>query len=134
MPVEHKTEISIRYAETDQMGTVHHAAYALYFEQARVEHLSAVGLPYHKLEEQGLLLPVVEMVIRYLKPFRFGEKITVVSRFLPVTGARLTVEYELYHEKELMATGRTMHAFISKERKPLRPPREITERISSEKS
>ena len=125
MASEHRTDISVRYAETDQMGTVHHASYPLYFEQARVEHLIALGLPYDKLEGKGVLLPVVEMTVQYVKPLRFGDRFAVVSRIPPAVGARLFVEYEIVRGGELMATGRTVHAFLSRDRRPLRPPPEF---------
>ena len=130
MPSEHKTEIDIRYAETDKMGMVHHSAYVVYLEQARVEHLKAIGLPYHKLEERGVFLPVIELKIDYLKPARFGQKINVVSKIFPVKGARLKVEYSLFCGDELILTGYSIHAFIGENKRPIRPARDIIKAIN----
>lgn len=130
MMAEHTTVIPVRYAETDQMGTVHHASYPVYFEQARVEHMEAAGVPYHELEAQGVLLPVVTLTVEYLKPLRFGEKMTVLTRMKPVQGVRLTIEYEIRRGDELCVTGSTIHAFISRERRPMRPPLSVISRLA----
>ncbi|MFH0919137.1 MAG: thioesterase family protein [Fibrobacterota bacterium] len=126
---EHATRLTVRYGETDQMGFVHHSAYVLYLEAARVEHLKALGLPYHDLEAEGVLLPVIELHINYFKPARFGQEITVISRFCPVRGVRLKVEYEISAGDERLVTGHTDHAFMGRNGRPLRPPEHVTARL-----
>ncbi len=63
--IEHSFAIGIRYGETDQMGYVHHANYALYLEEARMDLLYVNGIDIQEMEKQGIILPVVEMKIRY---------------------------------------------------------------------
>jgi acyl-CoA thioester hydrolase len=129
MALEYQIDINIRYSETDQMGTVHHSSYVLYLEQARVEHLKAIGLPYHEMEKRDIHLPVIELKVEYLKPAMFGEKIKVVSKILPPMGVRLKVEYSLFCREDLVLTGYSMHAFTGKNGKPVRPPKDIIQAL-----
>ena len=71
--------VKVRYAETDQMGVVHHAAFLVWLEAARVEFLDQCGMRYDRLEEQGIFLPVTEVRCRYRQPVRFGEMGRVVQ-------------------------------------------------------
>ena len=71
------TKIKVRYAETDQMGYVHHSHYALYLEEARMDLLKTMGIDYAQLEKDGIIMPVVEMRTRYSSPLRFGDSIVV---------------------------------------------------------
>ena len=72
-----KTQIRVRYAETDQMGFVYYGNYAMYFEVARVEALRAVGFSYREMEDSGILMPVLESHITYLKPGKYDDLLTV---------------------------------------------------------
>jgi acyl-CoA thioester hydrolase len=130
MLAEYKTELIVRYAETDQMGSVHHASYLIYMEAARVEHLKAAGLPYHEMEKAGLFLPVVELAVKYHKPAKFGQKLLMTSRILPLSGIRLKVEYALGESGILLMEGYSLHAFVGRDGKPSRPPREIRQLLS----
>lgn len=129
MPTEHKTPIVVRYAETDQMGSVHHSSYVLYFEAARVEHLSALGLPYHEIEKGGAFLPVIELSVQYHKPARFGDTVEVLTRFQPLSGIRMIVDYEIVRGQEKLVSGRTVHAFVGPDGRPCRPPAAAAERL-----
>ena len=77
-----KTEykIEVRYYETDQMGIVHHSNYIRYFECGRSDLLKQIGLPLEKIEESGIMLPVLSVECRYRVPARLGDVLTVVSR------------------------------------------------------
>jgi len=124
MATEFRTNIIVRYAETDQMGAVHHASYVIYFEAARVEHMKSIRAPYHELEKRGIFLPVVELSTRYYRSARFGDELVMRSRLFPVQGIRLRVEYELYRAEELLADGHTVHAFVDQSGKLKRPSAE----------
>ena len=76
MPVS-QTRIRVRYAETDRMGLLHHANYLVYFEQARTELLRQLGLTYKDLEDQGFLLVVTKVEIRYKSPARYDDVLTI---------------------------------------------------------
>ena len=116
--------VRVRYAETDQMGIVHHSVYAVYFEEARVEFMRHVGVPYGELEKKGVLLPLLELWVRFLKPARFDDLLEIeVSAH--IRGARLFVSYVVYRDGERIAEGRTVHAFTNERLRPIRPPEDL---------
>src|SRR5438105_3301765 len=90
-----ETTIRVRYAETDQMGLLHHANYLVYFEQARTELLRAMGLSYKDMEEQGFFLVVIKVEIRYRKPARYDDLLTIRTRLARMTGAKIEHSYEV---------------------------------------
>ncbi|MER3426423.1 MAG: esterase [Thermus sp.] len=104
-----RVPIKVRYAETDQMGVVHHSAYVVYLEAARVELLEKAGLPYHELEAQGLFFPVVELSLTYRKPAHFGEVLEVEVRLLELSPRALSFSYRVLRSGEVLAEGRTRH-------------------------
>ena len=61
----HEIFIRVRYGETDQMGVVHHGNYALYLEMGRTEWLRTFGVSYSEMEKQGVMLPVITMILNY---------------------------------------------------------------------
>ena len=75
----HEIKTRIRYAETDQMGVVYHGNYAQFFEVGRVEWLRALGVSYKSLEESGIMLPVRELNINYLKPAKYDDLLTITT-------------------------------------------------------
>ena len=69
------TPITVRYGETDMMGVVYHANYLLYFEDARIDFLNAVGFSYNeRIEQQGYMSPIRDVEIHYRAPLRYGER------------------------------------------------------------
>jgi acyl-CoA thioester hydrolase len=102
------------------MGFVYYANYLVYFEMARADMLRETGLPYGELEKQGIFLPVVEAHCEYKSPAHYDDELEIVSR-CEIQGVRLRIEYQVMRGKELIATGYTIHACVSKELKtPLR--------------
>ena len=76
----HETKVKVRYAETDQMGVVHHANYALYYELARTECFEACsGITYESMESNGVMLPLLELQSKFLKPALYNQVLTVKS-------------------------------------------------------
>ena len=67
------SSLKVRYSETDQMGFVHHSNYLKYFELARLDWLSKLGISYKKIEENGILFPVIYSEIKYLFPLKFDD-------------------------------------------------------------
>ena len=113
------TSFRVRYAETDQMAVVYHANYLVWFEVARVELMRAAGVPYSAWEARGFGLPVVEAHVRYIKPARYDERLSVVARLVERGHASLRIEYALWRESDapsadatLLATGYTVHACV----------------------
>ena len=121
MPFE--TTVRVRYAETDAMGVVHHASYFVWLEYARVEWLKACGLDYKELERNGFFLPVVEANLKYHAPTFFDNEVRI--KLMPPQDSqrvRFTLTYELFRENTRIADGKTVHVFLNKERKLLKPP------------
>jgi len=113
--------VRVPYAHTDQMRFVYYANYLIYFEMARAEMLREAGLPYGELETQGIFLPVVEAHCEYKAPAHYDDQLEIVSR-CQIQGVRLRVEYKVSRGEDLIVTGHTVHACVSKELKIIRPP------------
>ena len=74
---EHTTKVRVRYGETDQMGYMYYGNYAEFYEVGRVEMLRSQGMTYRSMEESGIMMPVLEMKCKYLKPARYDEEISI---------------------------------------------------------
>ena len=99
-------KIRIRYGETDQMGVVHHGNYALYLEMGRIEWLRKMGVSYRKMEESGLMLPVISMSLNYKKPARYDDLINVKTQLKNRPSAKIEFDYEITNEKgEILTTA-----------------------------
>jgi len=126
--------LKARYAETDQMGVVYHANYLTWFEIGRTEMIRELGMPYRKIEEQGLLLPVVDLGMQFLKPARYDDLIRVQTRIRDYSNIRMTfevmiqrIEDESQQEGELLITGHTKHVWLNQSWRPARIDREAPE-------
>lgn len=119
----------INYYETDRMGIVHHSNYIRFFEEARLEMMTEVGLDYAAMEEQGIIIPVTFVECKYVSPFRFGDRIRVESVFTKFDGIKMEISYEIFREGEDKAstTGKSGHCFLDGEMKPIRMKREFPE-------
>lgn len=102
-----EVQIRVRYAETDQMGFVYYGNYATYFEVARVEALRALGFSYKKLETDGILLPVMNYSIDYLKPAYYDDLLTIKTTIPVLPTARIKFEYETYNESDVLINKAT---------------------------
>jgi acyl-CoA thioester hydrolase len=125
-----RTSVSVRYAETDMMGIVYHGAYLPWFEIGRTELLREHGLPYRELEAEGYRLPVLEVSLKYLRPALYDDTVEIHTTLREKPAVRIRLEYELRRGDELLVTGWTMHAFIDREGRPVRPPPRFTAAIS----
>ncbi|MEI6590245.1 MAG: thioesterase family protein [Verrucomicrobiota bacterium] len=125
-----ETQIRVRYAETDMMGFVYHAHYLPWFEIGRTELFKQVGISYKELEAQGFRLPVLEVSVKYLKPAYYDDLITVKTTLIEKPLLRFNLTYEIKRTDELLTTGSSMHAFIDKEGRPVRPPQWAADLIS----
>ena len=119
----------IQYYETDRMGIVHHSNYIRWMEEARIDTLAQIGIPYDKIEKAGILIPVLEASCEYRISFRFGEEFSI--RVLPdrFSGIKMSMKYEIYgaHDGLLHATGHTGHCFLDKSMKPVHLKRDYPE-------
>lgn len=120
-----KTTVEVRYAETDQMGVVHHGVYPQYLELGRVAWLDQFGLHYQKMEDQGILLPVYNLQIAYLASAKFGDVLEIETQLLEKPKVRITFLYKVYHQlnKKLLAEASTTLVFVNAStNKPMRCP------------
>lgn len=120
--IQSRTEVTVRYAETDMMGVVYHGNYLPWFEVGRTTLLKEIGLRYRDLEAQGFFLPVLEIAVKYLRPAQYDDLVTIVTTLREKPLLRIHLEYEVRRGDELLATGRTVHAFIDGGGRPVRPP------------
>ncbi len=120
--IQSRVQVAVRYAETDMMGVVYHGSYLPWFEVGRTTLLKDLGLPYRDLEAQGFFLPVLEVAVKYLRPARYDDTVTIITSLREKPLLRIELDYEVRRGDELLATGRTVHAFIDKTGRPVRPP------------
>lgn len=106
--------IRVRYAETDRMGLLHHANYLIYFEQGRTELLRSRGLTYKDLEDQGFLLVLTKVEVRYRAPARYDELLTLRTTVVRTTAVRIDHRYEVFREGILVAEGSTTLACVDR--------------------
>jgi acyl-CoA thioester hydrolase len=118
----HETEVRVRYADTDQMGIVHHAAFLEYFEEGRSDWLRSRGLSYGEVEARGVFLAVTEATARYRRPARYDQLLTVRTRVAEVRKASLLLAYQVLREGELLAEGSTRLAATGRDGRPRRLP------------
>jgi acyl-CoA thioester hydrolase len=128
---EYATKIRVRYAETDQMGYMYYGNYAQFFEVGRVEMLRSLGLTYSGMEASGIMMPVLEMKCKYLKPARYDEEITVKVIMDKMPGVKIHFRYELYNEKqELIHLGETLLVFVNMtNNRPCLPAADFLEKL-----
>lgn len=116
--------ILVRYGETDQMGIVHHSNYLRYFEVARLEWLSFLGVSYNAMEQEGVIMPVIEVNLSYKTPALFEDKLIVEVRLNEAPKVKMKFSYSIRNQKDqIVCLGETTLAFLnSKTRKPVRCP------------
>jgi acyl-CoA thioester hydrolase len=117
-----RAEIVVRYAETDMMGVVYHGSYLPWFEVGRTTLLKELGLAYRQLEADGYRLPVLEIGAKYFRPALYDDALTIVTTLREKPLLRIRLEYEVRRGEELLATGFSIHAFIDRDGRPVRPP------------
>lgn len=107
----HETRLSVRYAETDAMGIVHHSNYLVWFEVGRTEWMAARGYTYAEFEQTGYYLVVSEIGVRYVRPARYGHDVILRTSVSEVKSRAIRFEYEVLHadSQERLVTGFTRH-------------------------
>ncbi|MDX2046296.1 MAG: thioesterase family protein [Chitinophagaceae bacterium] len=109
-----ETQIRVRYAETDQMNVVYHGNYAQYFEVARAESIRRLGFTYKQMEEAGVMMPIVELHCRFLRPAHYDDLLTIktILKELP-QDHRIEFLQEVYNESgKLLTIGKVVLYFI----------------------
>ena len=94
------SKINVRYAETDQMGIVHHSVYAVWYEAARTDFCKACGFSYKEMESRGVLTPLVSLECKFIKPAFYDDTLTIKTRISKLTPARVEFFYEVFKEDD----------------------------------
>lgn len=128
----HETKLRTRYGETDQMGYVYYGNYAEYFEVARVEMLRSLGMSYSAMEAAGVMMPVLELNCKYIKPVYYDEHITIKTSIKELPTARIYFEYEIFNEAaQLVHIGKTTLVFVDMATKrPTHPPVDFMDKLA----
>ena len=127
----HEIELRVRYAETDQMGRVYYGNYAQYFEVGRVEWLREFGISYKSMEEQGILLPVVSLSVKYKKSARYDDIVKVKTKLVKMPSATIEFDYEITNESgEILTLGNTVLVFMDViKNRPTRCPKYLLDKL-----
>ena len=115
-----ETRLRVRYAETDQMGIVHHANYLVWFEVGRVEWLRQLGFNYKRMEaEEDCFIAVVDAACRYKSPARYDDELVVQTMLTTARGFLLKFHYRLLRasDQQLLAEGETTHVVVGRDLK-----------------
>jgi acyl-CoA thioester hydrolase len=117
--------IRVRYAETDRMGLLHHANYAVYFEQGRTELLRKRGLTYRDIEDAGHLLVIVEVGCKFKRPAYYDDLLTLRTVVERVTHVKIVHRYEVRRDGLLLAEGHSTLACVDRDGRPQALPESL---------
>ena len=128
----HEIEIRVRYGEVDMMGYLYYGYYSFYYEQARVETMRSLGIPYKKMEELGFLLPVVDLNIHFIKPAFYDDIVRIKTMIKKMPMVRHHFDYEMYNQDgELINKADTTLVYLDKEtRKPTGCPKFVQDLLT----
>jgi acyl-CoA thioester hydrolase len=117
----HDTDIVVRYAETDAMGIVHHATYAIWFEVGRTEMIKKMGMSYSEIENKGVMLPLIHLQCNFKAPAKYEDEILVRTFVKESTATKLLFGYEVIKksEEKILCEGETTHVWTDKTLKPV---------------
>ncbi|MBQ6134205.1 MAG: acyl-CoA thioesterase [Lachnospiraceae bacterium] len=110
----------VQYYETDRMGITHHSNYIRWMEEARADFLEKKGWPYERIEEEGIISPVISVDCRYKKPTTFADEVDIEVSVLEFNGVKLKIGYVMKLGEETVCEGESMHCFLNKEGKPVK--------------
>ena len=128
----HKTNIRVRYGETDKMGFVYYGVYAQYYEVGRVELLRSLGISYKSLEDSGYELPVVSFKINYKRPAFYDDEIIIKTSISKTPSSKIIFEYECFNiDGSLLNNGEVVLVFVNRDsKKPCKTPQVVLEQLS----
>lgn len=119
----------VQYYETDKMGITHHSNYIRWMEEARVDFFEKVGYDYKRLEDEGIISPVIGVECEYKTSTRFEDLIEIEVKILEFNGVRLIFEYVMKNAKtgDIVAKATSKHCFINEEGRPIILKKEFPE-------
>ena len=111
----------VKYYETDKMGITHHSNYIRWMEEARIDFLEQIGFGYAKLEQDGIISPVIGLDCDYKSSTTFDDEILIQTNVSEFKGVKLIIKYIMTNLKtgETVLTGVSKHCFLNKEHKPI---------------
>jgi len=113
-PIESRLEVRVRYCECDPMGVVHHTVYPVWFEMGRTELLRSSGKSYRDFEAEGVFLAVVSLAVKYRRPARYDDLVTLVTVLEDVGAVKIEHSYRLERDGETLVTGTTTLACLDR--------------------
>ena len=123
-----ESKVRVRYAETDAQRIVYHANYIVWFEVGRTDYCEAAGYPYPRMEAEGVFIAVVEVRARFRKPARYGDVVTVRTRFAGLKSRGCSFLYEvILPDGSVGAEGETHHIFMDGDGRPRLVPAGVAE-------
>ena len=117
----------VQYYETDKMGITHHSNYVRWMEEARIEFLDQIGWSYVRMEEEGIISPVLAVNCRSKHSTTFSDEISVTVKVKEFKGVRLILEYTMKNRKDdsVVLTGTTEHCFLNTQSHPINMKKEF---------
>ena len=125
-----KTELTVRYAETDQMGIVHHSVYPIWYEAGRTDYIKMFGISYTEMEAAGVMMPLINLTCHYGIPAKYEDVVVVETRATKLSAAKMVLYYEVKRKSDgvLLGSGTTEHGFVdSNTFKPINVKKKIPE-------
>ncbi|MDD4188716.1 MAG: thioesterase family protein [Eubacteriales bacterium] len=119
--MESVTTLTVRYAETDQMGIVHHCVYPIWFEAGRTDFIKQAGISYSEVENRGILLPLIQLTCNYISAAKYEDTVSVTTSLKNITYSRLRMFYQIRANEspKVIASGETLHVWTDANLKPL---------------
>jgi acyl-CoA thioester hydrolase len=122
----HEHRVRVQYADTDRMDMVYHGTYARFFEAARVEMLRDLGVVYAKMEQEGVLLPVVQLNMMYRKPARYDDLLSVLTNVAVAPTSKLVLNGRIVHQGQVLVEAEVTLVFVyAQSGKPCRAPEAV---------
>lgn len=110
----------VQYYETDKMLVTHHSNYIRWMEEARVDYLEKIGWPYTRLEDEGIISPVIAVDAKYKKSTTFNDVVDIEVKIQEFRGLKLKLVYQMSNQKgEAVCEGHSEHCFLTRERRPM---------------
>lgn len=112
-----ETKIVVRYAETDQMGIVHHSNYYIWFEAGRTDYIKGSNMSYSDMEERNILMPLVESSCKYILAAKYEDELIIKTWVSHLSPVKAVFNYSVIREKDQVeiSKGSTVHAFVDKD-------------------
>lgn len=119
----------VQYYETDKMGITHHSNYIRWMEEARIDFLAQIGWGYDRMEECGIISPVIGVECEYKKSTTFNDRIRIEIKVLDYNGVKLTLKYRMsdIYTDQIVAVGVSRHCFLNGEGNPVTLKKEFPE-------